>query len=122
MKVIKNYLYNMGYQLLLMLVPLITVPYVSRVLGSYCSGINSYTNSCVTFFYLLGQLGITLYGNREIAYYRNSKYKRSIVFWEIEFLQICTSLISLILYIFFVLFFCKRQIARNNLNEFNDVN
>ena len=108
MKVIKNYLYNMGYQLLLMLVPLITVPYVSRVLGSYCSGINSYTNSCVTFFYLLGQLGITLYGNREIAYYRNSKYKRSIVFWEIEFLQICTSLISLILYIFFVLFFCKR--------------
>lgn len=108
MKVIKNYLYNVGYQLLLMLVPFITVPYVSRTLGPFNSGVNSYTNSCVTLFYLLGQLGITLYGNREIAYSRNNKRARSINFWEIEILQIVTSTISLILYIVFVLVCCKR--------------
>lgn len=50
MKVIKNYLYNAGYQILLMFAPLITTPYVSRVLGAHNTGINEYTNSWVTFF------------------------------------------------------------------------
>ena len=83
MKVIKNYLYNAGYQILIMFAPLITTPYVARVLGAHNTGVNEYTNSWVTFFYLVGQLGITLYGNREIAYNHNDFYKRSKTFWEI---------------------------------------
>lgn len=63
MKVIKNYLYNAGYQILLMLAPLLTTPYVSRVLGAHANGINTYTNGWVTFFCLFGQLGINLYSN-----------------------------------------------------------
>lgn len=102
MKVIKNYLYNAGYQILLMLVPLITVPYVSRVLGAYGSGVNSYTNSFVTFFYLAGQLGITLYGNRQIAYFQNNKFKRSVEFWSIILLQLITSSIAFILYLLII--------------------
>ena len=88
MKVIKNYLYNAGYQILLMLAPLITTPYVSRVLGPHESGINSYTNSWVTVFYLIGHMGITLYGNRQVAYNRDNKYERSRTFWGIEALQL----------------------------------
>ena len=53
MKVIKNYLYNAGYQILNMVLPLITVPYISRVLGAHDVGINEYTNSWVTFFFLM---------------------------------------------------------------------
>ena len=102
MKVIKNYLYNAGYQILLMLVPLITVPYVSRVLGAYGSGVNSYTNSFVTFFYLAGQLGITLYGNRQIAYFQNNRFKRSVEFWSIILLQLITSSIAFILYLLII--------------------
>ena len=99
MKVIKNYLYNAGYQILLMLVPVITVPYISRTLGAYGSGVNSYTNSFVTFFYLAGQLGITLYGNRQIAYFQNNKFRRSIEFWNIICLQLITSSVAFIIYI-----------------------
>ncbi|MDM8265911.1 flippase [Limosilactobacillus pontis] len=99
MKVIKNYLYNAGYQILLMFAPLITTPYVSRVLGAHNTGINEYTNSWVTFFYLVGQLGITLYGNREIAYHRDDLYERSKTFWEIESLQACTMTLTLIAYL-----------------------
>lgn len=50
MKVIKNYLYNASYQLLIMLAPLITTPYVARVLGAHESGIYTYTNGWVTIF------------------------------------------------------------------------
>jgi ABC-type iron transport system FetAB permease component len=58
MKVIRNYLYNAGYQILLMIAPLVTTPYVSRALGAHASGINTYTNGWVTVFYLVGQMGL----------------------------------------------------------------
>ena len=70
MKIIKNYFYNVGYQVLVLILPLITTPYVSRVLGPEGVGINAYTNSIAQYFILLASLGISLYGNREIAYVR----------------------------------------------------
>lgn len=105
MKVIRNYLYNAGYQILNMLLPLITVPYIARVLGAHDVGINEYTNSWVTFFYLMGQMGITLYGNREIAYHRDDIFQRSKTFWEVEALQVFTISLSLIAYLSAVLLF-----------------
>lgn len=105
MQVVKNYLYNVGYQLLVLFAPLVTVPYVSRVLGAHGVGINSYTNSWVTFFLLLGQMGIALYGNREIAYNRNNKETRSRIFWEIEVLQFMTIMFAYILFVIFLYFF-----------------
>ena len=105
MKVIKNYLYNVVYQILLLLVPLITVPYISRVLGPELVGINSYTNSWMTFFMLVGQMGIALYGNREVAYHRENPIERSKIFWEIELLQVITITCALIAYLGAVLLF-----------------
>lgn len=105
MKVVKNYLYNAGYQILILLAPLVTVPYVARVLGANGSGINSYTNSWVQLFYMMGQLGITLYGNREIAYHRDDMAERSRIFWGIEFLQIISIILTLIAYLVAVLLF-----------------
>ena len=105
MKVIKNYLYNVVYQILLLLVPLITVPYIARVLGPELVGINSYTNSWMTFFMLVGQMGIALYGNREVAYHRDDPIDRSRIFWGIEMLQGMTILIALGAYLAAVLLF-----------------
>ncbi|MBB1124289.1 flippase [Limosilactobacillus albertensis] len=105
MKVIKNYLYNVVYQILLLLVPLITVPYIARVLGPELVGINSYTNSWMTFFMLVGQMGIALYGNREVAYHRDDPIDRSKIFWGIEMLQGMTILIALGAYLAAVLLF-----------------
>ena len=105
MKVIKNYLYNAGYQILNMIIPLITVPYISRVLGAHDVGINEYTNSWVTFFFLMGQMGITLYGNREVAYHRDDLYKRSQTFWGVEALQLLTVSTAFVLYLVAVFLF-----------------
>ena len=105
MKVIRNYLYNAGYQILLMIAPLVTTPYVSRALGAHASGINTYTNGWVTVFYLVGQMGIGVYGNREVAYHRDDKRERSRIFWGIEALQLCTISISLVAYLVAVFLF-----------------
>ena len=45
----KNVVYNLVYQVVTLLLPLITVPYISRVLGPNGVGISSYTNSIVQY-------------------------------------------------------------------------
>ena len=99
-KVVKNYLYNLSYQILILVVPLITTPYVSRVLGAKGVGTFSYTNSIVQYFILFGCIGLNLYGQREIAYVQHEKEKRDKVFWELVILRIITVSISLIVFYF----------------------
>ena len=96
----KNYIYNLIYQILILILPLVTTPYISRVLGAENIGIYSYTLSIVTYFILFGSLGVALYGQREIAYYQKDKKKYSRIFWEIVILRAITMTISLILFYF----------------------
>ena len=99
-KVVKNYLYNLSYQILVLIVPLITTPYVSRVLGAKGIGTFSYTNSIVQYFILFGCIGLNMYGQREIAYAQHEKEKRDKVFWELGILRIITVSISLAIFYF----------------------
>lgn len=101
----QNYLYNVVYQLLVILLPLITTPYISRVLGAEGVGKYSYAYSLVTYFTLLAVLGTSVYGQREIAAKRDNRESISIIFFEILlFRGISTSvvLISYMIFIFYV--------------------
>lgn len=100
----KNFIYNLTYQILVIIVPLITTPYLSRVLGAENIGIYSYTLSITTYFILFGTLGVALYGQREIAYVQDKKYERSKIFSEILLMRFCTLGISLLI---FYLCFCS---------------
>ena len=93
-----NYVYNMIYQLLILIMPLITAPYVSRVLGASGVGISGYTISIVTYFVLFGSLGISVYGQREIAYHQDHIEERSKVFFELIALKIISMTISMIVF------------------------
>ena len=64
----KNYIYNLTYQILLVITPFITTPYVSRVLQADGVGTNSYISAIVSYFVLLGGLGTATYGQRELSY------------------------------------------------------
>lgn len=100
----KNYFYNMFYQVLILITPLITTPYVSRVLGPTAIGQYGYTQSIVTYFILIGTVGIAMYGERETAYIQgegqNSKQKRTVLFWGIIFLRAVTVLATLAVFYF----------------------
>lgn len=104
----KNFLYNMIYQILIIILPLITVPYVSRVLGSNGIGIYSYTYSIMYYFMLIGMLGINNYGNRSIAKVRDNKEKLSETFLSIYTIQLFMSLTMLIIYYLYIFFFIKQ--------------
>ncbi|MCI9365784.1 MAG: oligosaccharide flippase family protein [Clostridia bacterium] len=96
----KNYIYNLIYQVLILILPLITTPYVSRVLGAENLGIYSYTTSISAYFILFGSLGIALYGQREIAYKQSDKKAYSRIFWEVLILRFITMFISLAIFYF----------------------
>lgn len=95
----KNYIYNILLQIVNMLLPLIIVPYISRVLGKDAIGEFSYTLSVVTYFVLFGCLGINIYGSRQIAYVKEDKEVLSKTFWSITLLKAITTIIALIIYL-----------------------
>lgn len=97
----RNYFFNLSYQILLLVTPLITTPYVSRVLGADGVGVVSYAESIVSYFTIFATLGITTYGQREISYVQDSVKKRSEVFWNTKMLEFFTSGCSLFIYIIF---------------------
>ena len=95
----KNFIYNLFYQILTILMPLITTPYLARVLGADRTGNYSYAYSIAYYFVLFAMLGLNNYGNREIARCRDDIEARSRKFWSIYAMQLSTSLISLLCYI-----------------------
>lgn len=94
----KNYLYNLIYQILLIVIPIITTPYVSRVLGADGVGKYSFSNSIVSYFVIFASLGFIYYAQREIAKYQDNKKKQSEIFWEIITVRSVSVLTALIVY------------------------
>ena len=90
----KNYFYNLLYEIVVLVVPLITAPYLSRVLGADGIGVSSYTLSIVSYFILIANVGTTSYGSREIAMARDNKKEMSKIFWELFCLKIFTGFFS----------------------------
>ena len=101
----KNFLYNAVYQLLLILLPLITTPYISRVLGADRIGVYTYTYTIANYFMLAAMLGVKNYGNRSIAAVRDDPHQLRKVFWEIYGLQFLCSALALAAYLGFILVF-----------------
>jgi len=101
----KNYLYNLIYQGLVIIIPIITAPYIARTLGKESLGVYSYTYSIAYYFVIFAQLGIATYGNRTIAACRDNKEKRNQVFSTILFLQMTIGIfvfLIALLYNFFI--------------------
>ena len=101
----KNFLYNIIYQVFILIIPLITAPYLARVVGVKGVGIYSYTYSIVNYFMLLTLLGVNNYGNRSIAKARDNKVKLSKTFWSIYSLQLLMGIIMIIVYFIYITLF-----------------
>ena len=94
----KNFIYSVSYQILSIILPLITAPYVTRVLGAKSLGVYSKSQALAHYFLLFAMLGVNNYGNRAIARVRNSKKEASKIFWEIYSFQTVTAILSIVAY------------------------
>ena len=95
MKVIKNYLYNLSYQILIIILPVITIPYVTRIFTSEDLGNYGFYNSIVSYFALFSMLGIGIYGTKQIA----AASDVSSTFWNIYAIQLISSALAISVYL-----------------------
>lgn len=95
------------YQILITILPLITAPYLSRILGVESLGVFSYTNSVASYFTLFAFLGTLSYGTRTIASNQSDKKIRSVTFWEIYLLQAFSSAVCIAAYYIYIMLFCN---------------
>ncbi len=102
-----NLFYNMLYQLMILILPLITAPYVSRVIGASGVGTYSYYHSIALYFVYFAMLGLANYGNRSIARVRDDRAVLNRSFSSIYLLQLTTSVIVICAYILFAVFLTK---------------
>lgn len=102
-----NVIFQTLYQIFLTLTPLITTPYVSRVLGVEGVGTYSYTLSVSKYFMLFAMLGVADYGCRSIASVRDDKGELSKEFSNIFLLQFISSFLSITVYFLYCFFIVK---------------
>lgn len=107
----KNIMYNFIYQILIMVLPFITAPYLARKIGASGVGVYSFSQTVATYFTYITTLGLSNYGNRSIASVQNDRVKRSKTFSEIYCMQVLCFLISIILYAIYIIFFSVDKIA-----------
>lgn len=98
----KNYIYNLLSQLLTIIIPVITTPYISRVLGAQAIGDFGYTTGIVSYFCMIAMLGTANYAQREIAKRHTHKNEVSCVFFEILMIRIIMILLVFIIYLLFL--------------------
>lgn len=111
-KLKKNIIYNVLYQISVIIIPLITAPYISRVIGAEGVGIYSYSTSVASYFALFILWGVGNYGVRTIAKTRDDYNLCRKNFWSIYSFQIVCTIIVLIAYSVFIYFTeSKYQVA-----------
>ncbi|EHI98326.1 polysaccharide biosynthesis protein [Clostridium sp. DL-VIII] len=107
----KNITYNFVYQILILVVPFITAPYLSRKIGASGVGTYSFSQSIAMYFTYITTLGLSNYGNRVIASVQADRKERSRIFCEIYCMQMICFFVSVALYAIYIEFFSVDKVA-----------
>jgi len=117
-KILKNYIYNIAYQLVKIALPLFLTPFLYKHIGAETLGISDFASNIAAWFILFGILGINTYGNRQIAKVRNNKDDLSKTFFEIFTVQVIDMAIATILYFIYISLTVKSNIEIYYLTGF----
>lgn len=108
-----NFIMNAVLTISAFIFPLISFPYVSRILGPSGTGNVSFATSIVAYFALFAQLGIPTYGIRATARVRDDKELLSRTVQEIFIINILMSILTYI--VFFVVLNIVPQMSDDKL-------
>ncbi len=108
-----NFLMNIILTMSSFIFPLITFPYVSRILLPEGTGKVSFATSLISYFVLISQLGIPTYGIRECAKVRDDKENLTRVAHELLIINIIMSIVSYALLAIILLFIPRLYNDRN---------
>ena len=97
-KLTTNYIFNLLNRIIVIIIPLITTPYLTRVLGAKELGIYNYVNTIASYYLMLAMLGMSILGNKLISLSRANN-STSEVFSRLFSIQLLNSMISIFMYV-----------------------
>ena len=109
-KILQNFFYQSTYQVLLIILPIITIPIVSRALGPEGVGHYNFITSIASYFILFAGLGLANYGIREIALVKDNRKKLSRKFWELEIFNLTFGVVVVIAYLILLIFIPENRL------------
>lgn len=111
----KNFAYNLLLTLSKYLFPLITYPYVSRVLGVSNIGICNFVDSLIDYFVLFSTLGVGSFGVREIARCKSNLERRNKTFSSLMAINFVGTIIAVVVLVLCTLYVPSLQVYRDFL-------
>jgi O-antigen/teichoic acid export membrane protein len=99
----KNYIYNLILTIFNIIFPILSFPYASRILGPTGIGKFQFVTSFAQYFILIANLGIPLYGTREIAKHKGDHEQQSKVFSELISIAFLMSMALTLIYLAIIL-------------------
>ena len=97
-KTITDYFYTIIYQISLVVIPILLMPYKAQVLGPKNIGIYGFVFANYQYLAFISALGINWYGRREIAIIRDDKVKTTKLLYELIILRFIVTIISAIIF------------------------
>ena len=104
-----NTIFYFIYQCILFVAPLVIMPYLTRVFSESTIGTYSFSYATAYYFVLLANLGISIYGQREIASHKDDKEVLAHKFWSIYYVHFVLSIVAIGTYIIFM--FISKQVS-----------
>lgn len=109
-KLLSNLIYQSSYQVMLIVLPIITTPIITQRLSPDSTGLYKYISSVAQYFILVGGLGLANYGVREIALVKNNREQLSQKFWELQYFNLFFSILTTLIYIIVSFFSSEKML------------
>lgn len=119
--IIKNFLYKITVEILRIIMPIITVPYIYRIFSPEMMGKIEFSQSISGYFFIFVGFGAYRYGLREISRIRDYKEKRDKVFSELFVIAFLTTLVTFLVYLLYVFYKFNSDILMRNFLLLNSI-
>ena len=104
-KILKNFLYKSVVDLLKIIIPIITIPYIYRIFSPEIMGKIEFSLSITSYFFIFVGFGVEKYGLREISKVRDNLEERNRIFSELfilVFMSVLLVFLSYLIYIYII--------------------
>lgn len=120
--IIKNIIFKFSLEILRIIIPIISVPYIYRIFKPEIMGKIEFSLSIVGYFFIFAGFGVYTYGLREISRIRNNKEQRNKLFTDLFLISTVSSIVVTLLYFGYVYFKFNSDLMLKNMLLINSIN
>lgn len=119
---LKNAIYKFSLNILKIIIPILTFPYIYRVFSPEIIGRVEFSHSITSYFVIFAGFGVYNYGLREISRIRSNEEERNKIFSQLLIISIFSTLLTFIFYILYIFLEFKNNFILRNMLLINGIN